>query len=95
MKVDLKKTISSYKAKNGVYSLVDVPALRYLMIDGENGPASTEYISAIEALYPVAYKLKFMSKQLDMPDLNTDPDDLDLDELETIVLGFVNTIDDR
>ncbi len=40
-------------------------------------------------------RLNFMSKQLNMPDLNTDPDDLDIDGLETIVKGFVNTIDDR
>ena len=36
--------------------------MHYLMIDGDKGPASSEFSSAIEALYPVAYKLKFMSK---------------------------------
>lgn len=62
MKVDLKKTIASYKAKSGYFNIVDVPTMRYLMIDGDKGPASSEFASAIEALYPVAYKLKFMSK---------------------------------
>lgn len=62
MKVDFKKSIASYKAKHGNFSMVDVPAMRYLMIDGDKGPASVEFVFAIEALYPVAYKLKFMSK---------------------------------
>ncbi len=61
-KVDLKKTITSYKAKSGEFAIVDIPPLHYMMIDGENGPASTHFMSAIQALYPVAYKLKFMSK---------------------------------
>ena len=62
MKVDLKKTVASYKAKRGHFTMVNVPTMRYLMIDGHQGPASAEFTSAIEALYPVAYKLKFMSK---------------------------------
>lgn len=61
-KVDFKKTLPSYKARSGVYSVVEVPTLRYLMIDGADGPESPVYISAIQALYPVAYKLKFASK---------------------------------
>ena len=61
-KIDPKKELECYKAKNGVYSIVDVPTLRYLMIDGENGPDSDEFRSSIQTLYPVAYKLKFASK---------------------------------
>jgi len=62
-KVDFKKTLPSYKAKSGVYSIIEVPSLRYLMIDGADGPESPVYIEAIQTLYPVAYKLKFASKQ--------------------------------
>lgn len=62
MKTDFKQSIASYKAKNGHFSIVDVPTMHYLMIDGDKGPASAEFASAIGALYPVAYKLKFMSK---------------------------------
>jgi len=61
-KIDFKKSLESYKAKKSKFTVLDIPSLRYLMIDGENGPASTEYTDAIQALYPVAYKLKFMSK---------------------------------
>jgi len=64
MKVDFKKTISSYKAKRAAYSIVELPTLSYLMIDGDSGPDSDGFMNAIKALYPVAYKLKFMSKEL-------------------------------
>ena len=36
--------------------------MNYLMVDGHKGPTSAEFASAIEALYPLAYKLKFTSK---------------------------------
>jgi hypothetical protein len=64
-KVDFKKTLDSYKAKNHVFRIIDMPAMQYLMIDGHGDPnSSTEFQQAIEALYPVAYKLKFASKQI-------------------------------
>ena len=40
-------------------------------------------------------RLKFMAKELDMPYLNTNADQVDFDELETAVENFVNTINDR
>jgi hypothetical protein len=40
-----------------------VPGLQYLMIDGRGDPGtSQDYQEAIEALYAVAYRIKFMSK---------------------------------
>lgn len=62
MKVDFKKTLPSYKARQGIYEVVDVPTLRYLAIEGTGGPESQDFADAIATLYPVAYKLKFMSK---------------------------------
>jgi len=62
MKIDFKKTEASYKAKHNKYAIIEVPTMQYLMIDGHNGPGSDAFASAIETLYPVAYKLKFMSK---------------------------------
>jgi len=45
-------------------SIVDVPAMNFLMIDGQGDPStSTEYQAAIEALYGVAYTLKFAVKK--------------------------------
>src|SRR5690606_15070618 len=38
--------------------------MRYLMVDGQGDPnSSPAFGEAIEALYPVAYKLKFISKK--------------------------------
>jgi hypothetical protein len=63
-KTDFKKTLDSYRASHHAFRIVDVPAMQYLMIDGHGDPnASQEFGDAIAALYPVAYKLKFASKQ--------------------------------
>lgn len=63
-KVDLKKTLDSYRAKAGEFRILDVPDLQYLMVDGHGDPnSSPAYTAALEALYPVAYKLKFASKR--------------------------------
>jgi len=62
-KTDLKKTLDSYRAKTGEFRILEVPPLQYLMIDGHGDPnTSQEFTDAVEALYPVAYKLKFASK---------------------------------
>lgn len=62
-KVDLKKKLDSYRAKAGEFRVVVVPQLQYVMIDGHGDPnTSREYADALAALYPVAYKLKFASK---------------------------------
>lgn len=62
-KVDFKKSLDSYQARRGEFRVVDVPSMRYLMVDGAGDPnSSSEFTTAIETLYPVAYKLKFASK---------------------------------
>lgn len=64
-KIDFKKTIDAYRARKGRFDIIDVPELNYLMIDGHGDPnSSPEFAGAIEALYPVAYTLKFTSKRL-------------------------------
>lgn len=63
-KVDFKKTLATYQAKAGSFQIVDVPAMHYLMVDGHGDPnSSPEFTTAVESLYPVAYKLKFASKR--------------------------------
>ncbi|MCY1142412.1 GyrI-like domain-containing protein [Actinoplanes sp. Pm04-4] len=63
-KTDFKKELDVYRAPKGRFEIVDVPELRYLMIDGHGDPnTSASFAGATEALYPVAYKLKFASKQ--------------------------------
>jgi hypothetical protein len=64
MKFDPKREIDAYRARRGVFEVVTVPAMRYLMIDGRGDPnTSPAYADAIATLYPVAYKLKFRSKR--------------------------------
>ena len=63
-KVDFKKTLKHlYAPKKGAFQVVEVPEMQFLMVDGQGDPnTSDEYVEAIQALYPLAYRLKFMSK---------------------------------
>lgn len=68
MKIDFKKTMPEFYApKSREFIAVDVPEINFLMINGKGDPNSSQaYKDALETLYPVAYKLKFISKkQLD------------------------------
>lgn len=62
-KVDLKRR-DSYRARQGEFRLLELPPLRYLMLDGAGDPnTAPRFTRAIETLFPVAYALKFASKQ--------------------------------
>ena len=53
-----------YNPSAGTVSLVDVPAMNFLMIDGRGDPnTAQEYREALEALYAVSYTVKFMLKR--------------------------------
>ena len=61
--IDPKKTLDAYRAKRGEFRIVEVPPMRYLMIDGAGDPnTSPAYRDAVSALFPVAYALKFASR---------------------------------
>ncbi len=64
-KIDLKKELKHFylpSAKEVVE--VKVPAFKYLMVDGEGDPnTSQEYAQAVEALFSVSYTAKFMVKK--------------------------------
>ena len=64
-KVDFKKELKQlYRPSTKKFEVVDVPEMQFLMIDGHGDPnTAQEYVDAIEALYAVAYALKFTSKQ--------------------------------
>ncbi|MGC1378849.1 MAG: GyrI-like domain-containing protein [Anaerolineales bacterium] len=64
-KVDLKKELKSlYNPSAKTVSMVDVPAFNFLMIDGHGNPnTAPEYAQALEALYALAYTLKFKIKK--------------------------------
>ncbi|QEO10514.1 GyrI-like domain-containing protein [Protaetiibacter larvae] len=62
-KIDLKKQLDAYRAKQGEFRILDVPPQRYLAIDGAGDPNTAVFGEAVEALFPVAYALKFASKR--------------------------------
>ncbi len=64
-KIDYKKTLKHlYRPSAKKVEFVDVPRMNFLMIDGQGDPgASTAFQDAIQALYPLAYTLKFMAKE--------------------------------
>lgn len=65
-KIDYKKELKylyGTTAKAGIVE-VTVPPLNYLMIDGEGNPNTAQsYKEAIEALFTLAYTIKFMIKK--------------------------------
>lgn len=66
MKVDFKKELKNlYSPKTGQFTLVEVPAMQYLMVDGAGDPNKVlEYQQAVESLFSVSYTLKFHSKKV-------------------------------
>lgn len=66
-KTDFKKTLKQYyNPKPKQYEIIKIPQMSFLMIDGMGIPGTSQaYIDSLAALYPLAYKLKFMAKAID------------------------------
>jgi hypothetical protein len=63
-KVDFKKELKELYVPPKKFVLVNVPEMQFLMVDGHGDPnVAQEYQDAVEALYAVAYKIKFASKK--------------------------------
>jgi hypothetical protein len=64
-KNDYKKQLKEFYSPSAKeISIVDVPEMNFLMIDGMGDPTkSKEFADAIQALYPVAYGIKFDYKK--------------------------------
>lgn len=64
-KVDFKKELRHlYVPAGKAISVVDVPPMSFLMVDGSGNPnTSPAYAESVEALYAVAYALKFKVKK--------------------------------
>jgi len=63
-KVDFKKTLKHLYNPPKKFVVVDVPEMQFLMVDGHGDPNTAQaYREAVEALYAVAYKIKFLSKK--------------------------------
>ena len=66
-KTDFKKEFKHlYQPSKKEFLVVDVPDMKFFKVDGHGDPNSApEYTDAIEALYAVSYKTKFLSKKND------------------------------
>ena len=63
-KEDLKKQFKEfYQPSAKQFSIVDVPKMRFLMIDGQGSPDSKAYSEAVAWLYSVIYPMKFIAKK--------------------------------
>lgn len=64
-KIDLKKEMKHlYQASAKAVVQVEVPPLKYLVVDGEGDPNTSQaYAQAVEALFSVSYTAKFMVKK--------------------------------
>jgi hypothetical protein len=64
-KIDLKKELKElYNPPTARISVIEVPAMNFVMIDGTGDPnKSQEYQDAVEALYSISYAIKFMVKK--------------------------------
>lgn len=64
-KLDLRKQLKHlYQPTNKEFTVVDVPAMNFLMVDGKGDPNTSEaFQAAVQALYGMSYTLKFASKK--------------------------------
>jgi hypothetical protein len=63
-KTDFKRELKHLYNPPKTFTLVDVLPMSFLMIDGHGDPNTARaYVDAVEALYAVAYKVKFASKK--------------------------------
>lgn len=64
-KYDIRKSHKElYKALTTDFTVIEVPTLQFLAIDGHGDPNTAQsYREAVEALYSVSYSMKFDSKK--------------------------------
>lgn len=63
--IDIRKDLKSlYSPSHKEFSIVEAPPLNFLMIDGHGDPNhAPQYQQAVEALYALAYPIKFALKK--------------------------------
>jgi hypothetical protein len=67
-KIDYKKEMKVlYTGKKGTFNIIEVPNIKYLHIHGSGNPnTDPSYASSVEALYSIAYTIKFICKKKDL-----------------------------
>ena len=63
-KLDLTKAYKAYYTATNQPALIDIPAASFLSIEGLGDPSGQQYADKLQALYSVAYTVKFMCKAL-------------------------------
>jgi hypothetical protein len=65
MVIDFKKTQQELYRPKTTPSIVDVPEMKFIMVDGQGDPnTSSEYIAAVELLYGLSYAIKMGNKSV-------------------------------
>ncbi|MBE1491085.1 GyrI-like domain-containing protein [Plantactinospora soyae] len=72
-KTDFKKVHRNLYTASAAPALVDVPELAFLAVDGVGDPDGPAYREAVEALYGVAYGLRFGLKKAGVLDYSVMP----------------------
>lgn len=62
-KVDYKKDYKELYIPGSMPSMIDVPAMNFIMIDGKGDPNAEEYQNAVSALYSLSYTIKMKGKE--------------------------------
>ncbi|MDR0489178.1 MAG: GyrI-like domain-containing protein [Propionibacteriaceae bacterium] len=67
--VDIKKVRKDLYSPTTTPTVVDVPAMAFIMVDGQGDPnTSVEYSSALEILYGLSYSIKMSKMGPDKPE---------------------------
>jgi len=61
-KIDYKKEFKDIYIPKNKPSLIDIPTIKYIMIDGSGSPYKKEYQNALSILYALSFAIKKMSK---------------------------------
>jgi len=73
-KIDLKKELKTfYNPTHKEVTLIDIPKMNFIMIDGQGAPESPQFAQSLQSLYPIAYTIKFDKKKTVGPDYGVMP----------------------
>lgn len=71
LRLDLRKSLHHlYAPPAGAVEVVEVPPMKYIMVDGAGEPNGTPFQVAVGAIYSLAYTLKFRCKKVEKRDYN-------------------------
>lgn len=63
-KLDFKKQLKElYQPSHKDFSIVDVPKMKFVMLDGEGDPGGEAFSTAMQWIYSVSYPIKFIAKK--------------------------------